>query len=226
MRKLIIVALLATLLILTAAPAAAQPIGFTADIFSDIADSIRNIITTALNGIGDLVGAIWSWIQGAFNWIVTAVQNIIRFFVSIVEGIWNFGVSVLEFIAGVVNAIVQFITEAVAIVTLAANIVITLIVAVATFVFEVIAAFLSLVSGYYDAGATPVPGIPLCITDPTTYDLCAFWYIADYTVMAPGTIGALIPGLSLLILDIIIVFFVLRMVFRFAREVEEMFSGA
>lgn len=220
MRKLILIVLLVTLLALTAAPAAAQPI-FTADIFSDIGNIINNGITS----IGNLISGIWSWIQGAVNWVVTAVQNIIRFIVSIIEGIWNFALTVVNFIAGIINAIVQFVTEAVAIVTLAANIVITVIISVATFVFEVLGVFLQLITNYYNAGATPVPGIPLCISNPTAYDLCAFWYIADYTLLAPGTVGALIPGLSLLILDIIIVFFVLRMVLRFAREVEEMFSG-
>lgn len=220
MRKLFVVALVATLLILTAAPAAAQPI-FTADILSDIGNILSNILT----GIGNLISGIWDWIQGAFNWVVTAIGNIIRFIVSIVEGIWNFALTVVQFIAGVVNAIIQFISEAVAIVTLAINIVITLIVAVATFVFEVVGAFLQLIGSYYDAGVTPVPGIPLCISDPTSYDLCAFWYVADYTVLAPGTIGALIPTVSLIILDIIIIFFVVRMVFRFGKEVEELFSG-
>lgn len=223
-RILLVVALL---LGLAVSPVAAQGEGeFQCDTWVPGVCAVAEAIHNVLSWIGNLIGAIWDWIQGAINWIVTAVSNIIRFIIAIIEGIWNFALTVVQFIAGVVNAIIQFISEAVAVVTLAINIVITLIVAVATFVFEVVGAFLQLIGSYYDAGATPVPGIPLCISDPTSYDLCAFWYVADYTVLAPGTIGALIPTVSLIILDIIIIFFVVRMVFRFAREVEEMFSGA
>lgn len=50
----------------------------------------------------------------------------------------------------------------------------------------------NLIGDFEGAVPEPVPGLPLCMSNPTAYDWCAIIYIIEFTILAPGTPGELI----------------------------------
>jgi len=62
-----------------------------------------------------------------------------------------------------------------------------------------------MIGSWNNAIPTAIPGAPRCASDQFSSALCAIWYILDYTVL-DGTIGQLLIPLSLIVIDIAILF--------------------
>lgn len=82
-----------------------------------------------------------------------------------------------------------------------------------------------LLGGFFSAPLIPVPGLPDCINAPTLSELCAVWYIMDWTFFAPGTPGALIVPLLRVIIIILLVVVVIRSVIKLIRTGEKATSA-
>ena len=77
-----------------------------------------------------------------------------------------------------------------------------------------------LLGAFANATPQPIPGLPMCITNPMAHDLCAIWYVMDNTVFAPGTAGALIVPLMQIIFNVCIAIYFVRWVLRIIRRGE------
>lgn len=77
------------------------------------------------------------------------------------------------------------------------------------------------VSNMFDAFLTTPPqaieGLPLCMTRPLESDICAIYYILDWTLLAPDTPGALIIPMLQIILAFYSFLYFVRWVFRIIR---------
>ena len=77
-----------------------------------------------------------------------------------------------------------------------------------------------LLSAFINATPQPIPGLPLCVTNPMAHDICAIYYILDWTIFAPATPGALIVPLLVIIFNIYIAIYFVRWVLRLIRRGE------
>lgn len=62
-----------------------------------------------------------------------------------------------------------------------------------------------------------IPGLPRCVSAPTQYEICALWYIFEWTVFADNTPGAMLIPVMVLIIDIGIAYYVIRSVWRVVK---------
>jgi len=70
---------------------------------------------------------------------------------------------------------------------------------------------------FLDAPPVAIPGLPRCMTAPLEHDICAIYYILDWTLLAPDTPGALIVPLLQLLLAFYSFLYFVRWVFRIIR---------
>lgn len=73
-----------------------------------------------------------------------------------------------------------------------------------------------LVTAFQTATPQPIPGLPQCMSNPMAHDICAIYYILDWTLLAPGTAGAFIIPLLMTIIGIwsaiYFVYYVLKLI--------------
>ncbi len=79
----------------------------------------------------------------------------------------------------------------------------------------------TLLSSFANATPVPIPGLPLCMSNPQAHDICAIYYIMDWTLFAPGTPGALIIPLILIIMNVSMAIRFIRWVLKIVRRGEE-----
>lgn len=81
-----------------------------------------------------------------------------------------------------------------------------------------------LLGAFANATPQPIPGLPLCITNPMAHDLCAIYYVMDNTFLAPTTPGQYIIPLLQIIFNVAIAIFFVRFVLRIIRRGENITS--
>lgn len=79
----------------------------------------------------------------------------------------------------------------------------------------------ALISAYFTAPPTPLAGLPLCMTAPLEHDICAIYYILDWTLLAPNTPGSFIIPLILAIMNVIVLFRVVKFILKFLKRGED-----
>ncbi len=71
---------------------------------------------------------------------------------------------------------------------------------------------------FNNAAPSPIPGLPLCLSNPTAHDWCAIIYIIEYTILADGTPGQLIvPILQIFVYIYLLIYFVRGMLWLTRR---------
>lgn len=169
--------------------------GFIPDILSGILDIIRGIADFIFNAI---TGAI-DLVRGIAEWLITAIGNVIQLIINLVQPI-------IDIIAGILRLLVEIVN----IIVLLIQIVVGFFVIMAAIMVQSVLSIGSILSSYYTAPVTAIPGLPLCVTDPTTYEICSIYYMADWTLFAPNTPGAIIVPLVVILLDVVIIIFFVR----------------
>lgn len=174
-------------------------------------------IQTVLNVIRGILEFLLELIRGFFDWLFTAIGRIIEMFIgianwlvtaigNIIKVIINFLQPLIDLIAG----ILRIIGELVQIVVLILQIVVGFFILLVTFAFQAVGIIVQIIGQFFAAPSTAIPGLPQCVTDPTSWQLCAGYYILDWTLFAPSTPGAIIVPLVVILVDVKIVFFFIR----------------
>lgn len=206
---------------------------------TSLLEQIFNAISSLLSGIANglmrigeaVISAILyiiNSIGAVVNWMAQAVQTVVNFFAGLILGFVNAFIRLIgdigSFILMVVDQVIDFVVaivlniiEIIEIVAMAINVIIAIAQLILHYIGQAFTLFFQIVNGLNNAGATPIPGMPLCISAPTQHDLCAIWYIIDWTLIAPGTPGAFIVPLIVLIIDVMILFYIVRNVMRLLR---------
>jgi hypothetical protein len=183
-------------------------------------DWIFNAVIWVINAIGGLI-----------NWLVTGIADIITAIANFFGGAIQILIDVIYFIVAVLEAIINFIGDIVAgiiyaveIVFLVIQLVLSLIGIITTYIGQAVTLFFNIVTTINTAPFTPLPGMPQCVTAPQNSQICAVWYIFDYTLFSPGTPGTLIIPLLVLIVDLFLAFFIIKYVFALVKDVQSLFG--
>lgn len=176
-------------------------------------EDIEDVNTNILNGINDFFAWVqgtalnfFDWLAQGFNWILSAFNNLLIFVGNIFQSIWQFILSIIAFF--------QLIFD---IIRLIIDIIVRLITLFAAWISQFSTIITSIISQFFSAPATPIPGFPTCASDPTAYDMCALYYMLDYTIFAQGTMGQFILPLVLLNIDFWLFYFFTRFVLRLLK---------
>lgn len=163
-----------------------------------------------LSFLADLVRGFFDFIRAAVEFGISLVVNIAQFLVTAFRNVIQILINLFQPLIDLIAGILRIIGELVQIVVLILQIVVGFFVLLVTFAFQAVATIIQIIGQFFSAPLTPIPGLPQCVTDPTAWQICAVYYIADWTLFAPSTPGALIVPLTVIILDIVIVFFFIR----------------
>jgi hypothetical protein len=171
----------------------------------EILDSLNSFLNTMANFIGN----IWRFFGDLINFILAALANL-----------FNLLNSLLSSIPSLIGSIFDFLGELFDIGRLLVEIVLGLIGLLLAYIGQFMARLASLISAFFTATPTPIPGLPQCLTAPMESDLCAVYFIMDWTVFAPSTPGAIIIPLIMTIVNVYIIVQFVRFVLRILRRGE------
>lgn len=224
------------LLAITAMPVFAQTEN---EKHTSLLDQILNGLVSLLSGIANGIMRIGEAVISALMWIINSIVGIINFFATAIQTVINFfadlvlrfvnafirfvgdiGAFILMVVDQVINfvvAIIINIIEIIEVVGMAVNVIIAIAQLVLHYIGQAVGLFYQIVTGLNDATATAIPGLPRCISEPVQHDLCAIWYILEWTIFAPGTPGAFIINLIVLLIDVFILFYIIHAVMRLLR---------
>lgn len=80
-------------------------------------------------------------------------------------------------------------------------------------IFELVIAWLGnitvplgrIVDAWFNTAPAPPPALPRCHTDPLESDLCAIWYIMEFTIFS-GPVGSLLVPIGTAVVDLVVIF--------------------
>jgi len=168
------------------------------------------------DGLLSAIQNFFNWILNTFNGFFEFLRSIVDWFITAVRNIGQWIGDIVRFIVELFTAIVSAINEVVTILILLVQIAVALIQTLGTWLFEAVNMIVAVLNEFFTVTATPVPGLPQCISSPTSHDLCGIVYMLDNTIWS-GSVGALIVTLILIIIDVSIVFFFARKILAFLR---------
>ncbi len=177
-----------------------------------------------LTAIAGIVAAIYATIVNLFNTLMEALSQF---------GAWLNGFLanlqiMLDGIIQAINAILEQLWRALQefweIVKLLVDIALRLLQLIVIWIGQMFARVGALLTSFFTAPLLPIPGLPLCYSAPSNHDICAIYYILDYTLLAQNTPGQVLVPLLLIIIDISILMYFARFVLRIVRRGERVTS--
>ncbi|MCL4251791.1 MAG: hypothetical protein KJ065_26940 [Anaerolineae bacterium] len=176
----------------------------------DILAKIGDFFTWVQNAWADFQ----DWLSSLFNWLAGTAANIGTL-------INNAIAAVLGFLQGILD----FFRELWAIGDLLLRIIFRLVELFVNWLVNAIARITALISSFFSAPATPIPGLPLCYSNPFGHDLCSVYYLLQFTLLARGTPGELIIPIVVIAMNIGIILLFVKFVMRLLRRGEGMPNG-
>ncbi len=171
----------------------------------NILDSINDFFTDVANaaqGGADFLGRVVNWANGTVNNGMTGISNIV------------------QTIAGVANSVVRYVTDLFQAGQLTLDLTNNLFQIAGGWLGGTTTRMNGIMVAFFNTPASPIPGLPQCITNPQAHDLCAFWYMLDWTIFAPGTPGAYIVPVMTIVMNIAIVLYFVNLALQMLRKVE------
>lgn len=172
----------------------------------DVLWLILNLLSQFFNWIANVIGTFFAWlgqlfalIVGIFEAIISLIAAIIGLIIKILEWLFN----IIGLILGILWLLVQIIFRVIFLVAAWMGLVITRLAAI--------------FNGIINAQPVPIPGLPLCETAPLQSDLCAIYYILDWTLFAPATPGESIITVAIGLTVLSIIFFVIYRLIRLTK---------
>jgi hypothetical protein len=160
--------------------------------------------------------------------ILGELQGIGDFFANIFGGLFDFLSGVFQFIFdaigaffALIGAVLRFIIELLEIAVLIIQLILGLINLLLAYMRALIERLALLIATFFTVPPTPIEAMPLCVTDPMSYDICAIYYIMDWTLFAPETPGAFIVPLLLAVMNVIIIMRFAKYVLKIIRRGED-----
>jgi hypothetical protein len=172
------------------------------------------------NRILDAINSFGTWVQNGFNSLFDLLGQGINWAIGTANNFGTLVGNLIQAIVGLIENIFAFLGELWEIVKLLLAIVVRLVQLFFAWIGEMSARITALLTAFWQAPLAPIPGLPLCTSNPTAHDLCAIYYILDWTIFAPGTPGELIIPLTLINLDIWMIIYFVRFVLKLVRKGE------
>lgn len=187
-----------------------------------------------LSGLVDWANDVLNFWVGNFEWFVNWLQNIVAALYDAWNGNYDrlsnmFGVlgDLAQFVFQFTKPVIEFIIfilanlgEIIELAGIAVGILITLAGIIWGYLSQISVIVIGIFAGILGAPPVALPGLPRCITAPLESDICAVWYMFEYTVLADGTPGDFIIPLIVLGIDLIVVFYIIRSFIRVGKLFE------
>lgn len=180
--------------------------GFIPQIISTILDLIRGFFDFARSAIEAVLGLI----RGIAEFLLNAVRNVVSLIISLFQPLID-----------LIRSVLKLIDEVFHIIGILIDLIVRVFLLIGAWLLQAVNLAISFLLSYGSAAPTPIPGLPRCVTAPTEYELCGFYYITDWTLFAPATPGAIIVPLVTIILDIVIVFTFVRKIMNIVDSGEK-----
>lgn len=229
MRRIrVLIVVLGLLLLVTASVSHAQ--GYqpmSAQFEINIMEYLNNFLVALFDSIVSSIQSVWDWFAdildqmtfGFFSFftdVITRIDQGSQMLSGIFTSIIQFTRPIFKFISFIISNLIEVVEIL--------GIVLGLLVALAGIVLgwlvQIGEIVLAIFAGILGAPPVDIPGLPRCVTAPLESDICAVWYMFEYTVFADGTYGEGIIPLVLLGIDLIIIFYIVRSVIRIGRLFE------
>lgn len=149
------------------------------------------------------ISSAFEWVFQGFNDIFSLIYGFISFFLALIESIFEIMVEIL----GIIFLIIQLMLGLLSLLLM--------------YIGQAIARLTALISSFFTAPAIPIPGLPLCVSSPLDHDLCAIYYILDWTLFAPQTPGQYLVPLVWTLMNIVIIFRAVWIILRFIKRGED-----
>jgi hypothetical protein len=229
-------ALIALLLLLLTVPTLAQtetptPVPTLSPAGQELSDIIthsttimqygQNPITGALVGIYNAIVMGFNAVTGQIDFVIDGINGVTGEVRTAASSMLSFLADIGGGIASIVNILMGIILAAAAVVELI-GLVVEVVVSAIGLIFgwmgQAVATIFMIITSLADAPAQQIPGLPRCVSAPLESEICALWYIIDWTIIADGTPGAMIVPLLVLIIDLVIVFYVIRSIWGMVQR--------
>jgi hypothetical protein len=165
-------------------------------------DETDDIITEYGDNFGQILASLFDWLGGFWD-LLSGLGDIVSGLFSAIQGAFDFIVDLLGFLALLFQLIVGLINV------------------LLVYIGQIIERLVGLVTAFFSAPATPIPGAPACDTNPSASDLCAVYYILRWTILAPDTPGQYIMPLVTAILNVAIILRFSQLVMRIVNRGED-----
>lgn len=162
------------------------------------------------NWLENATGEFFDFIGGAFQWIFQGIADIFQMIQDFFRWLTNLISSIFAILGEILGIIILIIQLMLGLISLLLN-----------YIGQIIARLTALITAFFTAPPTPIDGLPLCITAPMSHDLCAIYYIMDWTLFAPNTSGQFIIPLVLAVMNVLIIFRAVRVILKFIRRGED-----
>lgn len=162
-----------------------------------------------------------NWLENAVGDLSEGIGNTLN---GIGEGIANIGNGIGDFfggIGGILSDALGVVQELVGTVQLGAEGAITLMGKMSGWITDSFQRIAGMITSFFGAPPTAIPGLPMCFSDPLNHDLCAIYYILDWTLLATGTPGQFIVPLVLALMNIVIIFRAIKFILKFIKRSED-----
>lgn len=160
---------------------------------------IASVIVPIVIGIAGFIG----------SYIVPILIAIMVFFGSSIVIDYN---QIIEDVGNFLQPILDPILRVIEMFGMVISIVVGVFVALAGWLFQAIGIVGQVFINFLSTSPTPIPGLPQCVTDPMSHQICALYYMSDWTLFAPSTPGAIIVPIVIIIIDVVIIFFFARII--------------
>jgi hypothetical protein len=208
-----------------------------------ILDFIRQLLEGIWNFLGNTLNGFFEWVNQAIIWLINGLGFWVQMFAEGIAWIINgFGAIIEWFIAGVnfilnalwfavmfiwqmlemlyhfAVAVISNVDDVIRIIDLLLQLVVGAARVIFTYIPQAVSIFFSILSSLNDAPVQQIPGLPRCISAPLDHQSCALWYVFDNTLFAPSTPGVHLVPLVVLIIDLVIVIYIVRVVFKLIKS--------
>lgn len=172
--------------------------GFFAGIINSIGAFFSWIGNSATN-FGNFLGSIFGWLNGTFTNIGLVLGNI-----------WQVVVALFDLVRLILEQIVEIIRLVFAIIRRFIELILG-------WLGQLIQRAEQLLTAWFLSPPTPIPNLPLCVSNPTSYAICAVYYVLQNTILAGGVGGLFVPVL-VIIFDLVMVLYFVRTVRNLIRK--------
>ncbi|MDX2159922.1 MAG: hypothetical protein SF162_01225 [bacterium] len=162
--------------------------------------SLANIVVGIFNILIDFIEWLWRFASGgvlfAAALIAVGGQHFVNF-LRILYSILFTTVGFIQFIVFMIGLLAQIVQMLLAIIF-------NLIALAIQWTFQIAAELAGIYVAWNNAAPTPIPGMPLCSSQPLNNQICAVWYVLQNTLFS-GSVGGILLPVTLVILNFVLI---------------------
>lgn len=176
-------------------------LGLNFCILQTIVDFFNWLINTVLNFL--------DWLLSLIRWLIATVSNLFQFLINFLQGL----LSLIQWVIGLINQLLSIIGLILQILVQAFDLFVG-------WLFQLVNLVRGLLGSFTSAPLLPVPGLWNCVSAPMLSDVCATFYLVQYTIFG-GTLGTAIQFVLLTIIDLNTVVYIVVTVRNLIRQAKE-----